>query len=97
MVSGVLGIRDGWMGVIGAVSRMVGSLCYAFVTSPDLAWLMWMGECVPVQQLSVEVSRDFMWTMGYDGGVLTAVCVNEICDCAFFYISPHSAGGFFSV
>ncbi|XP_042875441.1 proton-coupled folate transporter-like isoform X2 [Penaeus japonicus] len=46
VVSGVLGIRDGWMGVIGAVSRMVGSLCYAFVTSPDLAWLMWMGAAI---------------------------------------------------
>lgn len=46
VLSGVLGVPDGWMGVIGAVSRTAGSLCYTFVTSPSLAWLMWMGAVI---------------------------------------------------
>ncbi|KAK4294778.1 hypothetical protein Pmani_032616 [Petrolisthes manimaculis] len=38
--------KDGWLGVIGGVSRTLSNVCYYLVTSPHLSWLMWLGAVV---------------------------------------------------
>lgn len=45
VLSVVIGVPDGWMGAVGGLSKTTGSLIYSFVTSPDLAWLLWTGLC----------------------------------------------------
>ncbi|XP_071526010.1 proton-coupled folate transporter-like isoform X2 [Panulirus ornatus] len=46
VLSMVMGVPDGWMGVMGGLSKTFGSLIYGFVTSPKLAWLLWTGAVV---------------------------------------------------
>lgn len=43
VLSGKLGVHDGWVGVIGGTSRTAGNIIYGLVTSPSSAWLMWTG------------------------------------------------------
>ncbi|CAL4059676.1 unnamed protein product [Meganyctiphanes norvegica] len=44
LLKGIIGLRDGALGIIGAVSRTSANLCYGFVTSTTKEWLMWTGS-----------------------------------------------------
>ncbi|XP_045131269.1 proton-coupled folate transporter-like isoform X2 [Portunus trituberculatus] len=43
LLSLVAHVSDGWIGVLGGISRTVGSIFYGCVTSSSLSWLMWAG------------------------------------------------------
>ncbi|XP_069940685.1 proton-coupled folate transporter isoform X2 [Cherax quadricarinatus] len=48
LLSMVMAVADGWIGVMGGVSKICGSVLYGLVTSPSLAWLMWTGKVYAV-------------------------------------------------
>ncbi|CAL4169095.1 unnamed protein product, partial [Meganyctiphanes norvegica] len=43
LFKGLFGLRDGTLGLLGAVSRTSANLCYGFVTNTTKEWLMWLG------------------------------------------------------
>ncbi|KAK8407268.1 hypothetical protein O3P69_002076 [Scylla paramamosain] len=43
LLSLVAHVPDGWIGVLGGVSRTAASIFYGCVTSSSLSWLMWTG------------------------------------------------------
>lgn len=46
VLSAVAGVADGWIGVVGGISKTCGSVVYGLVTSTSLTWLIWTGAAV---------------------------------------------------